>query len=287
MGTIVLTNDDGVMADGLRALHRAMLDRGLDVVVVAPSENRSGVSRNASYAQPVSLTPVENDDRVLACSGTPVDCVRAALMGDIAPDASLVVSGINHGPNLGDDTLNSGTVGAAIEGCLLGVPSFAISQQDYVGQFHILDALNQETPIYDHSAEIGALVAERALDWTSWPERAILNINIPAEVDEKRLRPQLTRLGRRFYRRGSVTSEEQGYSRAYRTYGKRTDPPPPYENEEGTDFGAIAAGDLSVTPFSYAWAKEDGSAALWRWADECCDDIGTALRRDRVEAAER
>src|ERR671935_128977 len=104
MGRIVLTNDDGVMADGLRALHRALLARGLDVVVVAPTENRSGVARNATYGSPVSVTPVDGDDLVLACSGTPVDCVRAALLGDIAPDASLVVSGINHGANLGDDT---------------------------------------------------------------------------------------------------------------------------------------------------------------------------------------
>ncbi|MGV1048823.1 MAG: 5'/3'-nucleotidase SurE [Solirubrobacterales bacterium] len=286
MGTIVLTNDDGVMADGLRALHRAMLDRGLDVVVVAPTQNRSGVSRNASYSRPVSLTPVDGNDRVLACSGTPVDCVRAALMGEVAPDASLVVSGINHGPNLGDDTLNSGTVGAAIEGTLLGVPAFAISQQDYVGQFHILDALNQETPIYDHSAEIGALIAERALGWTGWPERVVLNVNIPAEVDEQRLRPRLTRLGRRFYERGSVASEAHGSSRAYRTYGKRTDPPPPYEDGPETDFGAIAAGDLAITPFSYAWGREDDAGGIWRWADERCEDIGTALDRDRAEATE-
>jgi 5'-nucleotidase len=279
---IILTNDDGVMADGLRALHRAMLARGLDVLVVAPTENRSGVSRTATYSQPVSLTPVDGDEGVLACSGTPVDCVRAALLGDIAPDAALVVSGINHGPNLGDDSLNSGTVGAAIEGSLLGVPAFAVSQQDYPGHFHILDSLEQATPIYDGTAEIAAVIAERALEWEEWPERLILNVNVPAEVEEDRGRARLTRLGRRFYERGSVAREDHGY----RTYGKRTDPPPPFENEPDTDFGAVADGDLAVTPLSYAWHREGEFAAARDWAGRRCEDIDAALGRERTGAAE-
>ncbi len=171
MAKIVLTNDDGVMADGLRALHRALVARGLDVVVVAPTDNRSGVSRNATYSDPVSVTPVEGDESILACSGTPVDCVRAALLGDIAPDAALVLSGMNHGANLGDDILNSGTVGAAIEGALLGVPAIAVSQHSHPGFFHILDALDQSTPVYDETADIGALFAASAIRWDDWPDR--------------------------------------------------------------------------------------------------------------------
>ncbi|MEZ5078816.1 MAG: 5'/3'-nucleotidase SurE [Solirubrobacterales bacterium] len=284
MGPIVLTNDDGVMADGLRALHRALLARGLDVIVVAPAENRSGVSRNATYGEPVSLTPVDGDERVLACSGTPVDCVRAALLGDVAPDASLIVSGINHGPNLGDDTLNSGTVGAAIEGALLGAPAVAVSQQDYVGHFHILDSFDQATPIYDDSAAIAALLAERALTWEDWPERLVLNVNIPAEVNWASSRARLTRLGRRHYERGSVPREEHGFSHAYRTYGERTDPPPPYESDERTDFGALAAGDLAVTPLSYAWEAEGDRTVERRWTEQRCGDLDTALRQDREGA---
>ncbi|MBS1843046.1 MAG: 5'/3'-nucleotidase SurE [Actinobacteria bacterium] len=283
MGPILLTNDDGVMATGLRTLHRAMLRRGLDVLVVAPSENRSGVSRNATYGTPVTLTPVDGDERVLACSGTPVDCVRAAVLGDLAPDASLVVSGINHGPNLGDDTLNSGTVGAAIEGSLLGVPAFAVSQQDHVGHFHILDSFDQTTPIYDDTAAIAALLVERALAWTDWPDRLVLNLNVPAEVDVQRTRPEVTRLGRRFYAPGSVPRETDSSGYAYRTYGKRTDPPPPFESAAGTDFGAVAAGDLALTPLSYDW-QQGGDGDFRSWTAERCRDFDRALREEYGEA---
>lgn len=283
MGTILLTNDDGVGADGIDALHRALLARGLDVVLVAPSENRSGVSRTATYGSPVSVTPVDGDERVLACSGTPVDCVRAALLGDIAPDAALVVSGINHGPNLGDDTLNSGTVGAAVEGALLGLPAIAVSQQDYPGHFHILDSYDIEAPIYDHSAEIAALMADQALTWRDWPDRLVLNLNLPAEVDRERARPRPARLGRRNYERGAVPREQNGSSYGFRTYGKRTDPPPPYEADPETDFGTVAAGDLAVTPLLYDWGRGRDTEPAWSWTAARCEDLDEVLRRDHRE----
>jgi 5'-nucleotidase len=283
MGTIVLTNDDGVHAEGLGALHRAMLERGLDVVVVAPSENRSGVSRNATYGEPVVLSPVEGDERVLSCSGTPVDCVRAALLGDVAPDATLVVSGINHGANLGDDNLNSGTVGAAIEAALLGVHALAISQQSHVGFFHILDALDQTATVYDETARIGALAAELALECGGWPDRLVLNLNVPAEVDDARAQVDVTRLGRRYYTRGSVARGETEAGHTFRTYGDRTDPAPPFEDAPGTDFAAIAAGNLSLTPLSYAWGIESGGPGL-AWTQEQAIRLASALERERAGA---
>lgn len=285
MSRIILTNDDGVMADGLRALHRALLARGLDVVVVAPTENRSGVSRNATYSEPVSVTAVDGDDTVLACSGTPVDCVRAALVGDIAPDAALVVSGINHGANLGDDTLNSGTVGAAVEAVLLGVPAVAISQQSHHGFFHILDALDQSTPVYDETADIGALVAQCALGWTDWPERLVLNLNVPAHVNEDRTHIEVTRLGRRYYERGTVPRETHGFSRAYRTYGNREDPAPGYELEPGTDFAAVDAGNVSLTPLPYSWGNESRHADDLGWTGRRAAEIAEQLAQERAEVA--
>ena len=119
---LLVTNDDGIAAEGLHALTRGLAAAALPALVLAPSENRSGVSRNASYGRPVALERLSSVEGIphFSCQGMPVDCVRVGMLGELAAAAELVVSGINHGPNLGDDTLNSGTVGAAIEGALLG-----------------------------------------------------------------------------------------------------------------------------------------------------------------------
>lgn len=263
MSCVLLTNDDGVGADGLLAMHQALLERGLRVLVVAPSVNRSGVSRSATYGEPVTLTRVAGEDGVFECSGTPVDCVRASLLSGFAPDISMVLSGINHGANLGDDTLNSGTVGAAAEGALLGLPAIAVSQQSHKGFFHILDALDQTTPVYHETAEIAALIVELALEWESWPERALLNLNVPAEVNESSTEIRVSRLGRRFYQPGSADLEEHGFGHSVRTYGLRTDPAPPHEEGDDTDFGALAAGDVSVSLLSYAWDRDDQQDLSW------------------------
>ncbi len=276
MTRVVLTNDDGIMADGLRALHQATLERGLEVVVVAPADNRSGVARSATYSDPVSLTAAAGTVNVFGCSGTPVDCVRAALLGDVAPDAGLVVSGINHGANLGDDTLNSGTVGAAVEAALLGVPAIAFSQQSHVGFFHILDALDQSAVVYDETAAIAASIIECALSWRPWPDRVVLNVNLPAHVDRASAAVRVTRLGRRFYPRGSVAPERQGVAVGYRTYGDRAGTPPRHEDAPGTDFEAISRGDISITPLSYAWEGE-ASDELRDWADKACKDAHQSL----------
>jgi 5'-nucleotidase len=273
---VVLTNDDGIAAEGLHTLTRAIAAAALPAVVVAPAENRSGVSRNASYSRPVGLEPLSAGGGVeqLSCSGMPVDCVRLALLGRTAPAAELVVAGINHGPNLGDDTLNSGTVGAAIEGALLGAAGLAVSQQHFEGDFHILDSFDQTTPVYETTAAIAALFAAEMLARPA-PERTVLNVNVPATLRERRV--ELTRLGRRFYEPDSVFSGERDGVHGYFTYGRRGGPPPPFEDAPGTDFGAIAAGRVSATPISLAWHCEDGAAAALDWAGEVCAEVERRL----------
>lgn len=282
MGRILLTNDDGVGADGLRAMHQALLRRGLEVLVVAPSVNRSGVSRSATYGEPVTLTRVGGEVGVFECSGTPVDCVRASLLSGFAPDISMVLSGINHGANLGDDTLNSGTVGAAAEGTLLGLPAIAVSQQSHPGFFHILDALDQTTPVYHETAEIAALIVDRALSWEDWPERSLVNLNVPAEMSENSIKVSVTRLGRRFYEPGSVNLEEHGFGHRVRTYGRRNGPPPPYEDGSDTDFGALAAGEVSVSLLSYAWNKESEREGDLSWLRRRANELTDVLSHERT-----
>src|SRR5829696_7862815 len=129
---VLLTNDDGIGAQGLHALRRALLELdGLDVRVVAPHTNRSGTARSITTRSPIWVEEVEFDDGAVgfATEGTPVDCVRFADLGLIGDRPDLIVSGINHGSNLGDDVTYSGTVAAALEGIVLGLPAVAISQQ--------------------------------------------------------------------------------------------------------------------------------------------------------------
>jgi 5'-nucleotidase len=275
---VLLTNDDGIQARGLQALITALVDNDFDVLVVAPVDNQSGMSRSASYRGPVMLEPL-NEPGLLACHGTPVDCVRATLLSDLGSGVELVVSGINHGANLGDDTLNSGTVGAAVEGALLGVPAIAISQQSHPGDFHVLDALDQTTPVYDHTARIGALAVATVLDGDEPPHRSVLNLNVPANLRPDEVR--VTRLGRRFYPRASVPREGSDGALAFRTFGERTGPPPPFESEPGTDFRAIEDGAVSVTGLSYAWhAGHSERAALASWTRATANELHRRMIAD-------
>jgi 5'-nucleotidase len=279
----VLTNDDGIAAEGLHTLTRAIAAAAVPAVVVAPAENRSGVGRHAFYGRPVALESLAEAGGIahFSCSGMPVDCVRVALLGRTAPEAELVVSGINHGPNLGDDTLNSGTVGAAIEGALLGVPGLAVSQQHFDGDFHILDSFDPSTPVYDTTAAIAAMFALEMLARPG-PERAVINVNVPATVREPKV--EVTRLGRRFYEPDSVFAGERDGVHGLFTYGRRGGPPPPFEDAPGTDFAALEAGRVSATPISFAWHREDGVPAALEWATEVCAAVDRRLEGAAIGA---
>src|SRR3954447_21373124 len=130
---VLLTNDDGIMAEGLQALRRALIDvPGVELAVIAPDSNRSAIGRGITTRRPLWVEEVEFGDGTVgyACDGTPVDCVRFASLGLIEGfTAELIVSGINHGSNLGDDITYSGTIAAALEGVVLGIPGIAVSQQ--------------------------------------------------------------------------------------------------------------------------------------------------------------
>ncbi|MFT5607108.1 MAG: 5'-nucleotidase, partial [Parvicella sp.] len=159
----LLSNDDGYMAPGLAALKRALADLGR-VVVVAPEQNHSGASQSLTLSRPLNANQVSND--IYAVSGTPADCVHLAVTGllDVMPD--MVVSGINAGSNLGDDTLYSGTVGAAIEGRHLGLPAIAVS------------LVGREEKNYEAAAKITADILIK-LQQQPLPNDTILNINVP------------------------------------------------------------------------------------------------------------
>jgi 5'-nucleotidase len=246
---ILLTNDDGIQASGLHALRRTLLAvPGVELAVIAPDANRSASARSITTRQPLWVEEVEFGDGTtgFATDGTPVDCVRFATLGLIGFQPELIVSGINHGANLGDDITYSGTVAAALEGVVLGVPAIAVSQQSMKREMDF--RFGRDFDFTAAAAFVGHLVAglpERPL-----PDGTLLNVNCPAVSAEELAGATVTRLGKRIYRDRLELQEEDpggGRRKRYRIYGDD----PTYHHEDGTDFAALDADLISVTPLHF------------------------------------
>jgi 5'-nucleotidase len=240
---VLLTNDDGITATGLNAMRRALLELpDVDLEVIAPDSNRSATGRAVTLRDPIWVEELEFGDGTtgFATDGTPVDCVRFAALGLIEEPPELIVSGINHGANLGDDITYSGTVAAALEGIMLGIPAIAVSLVRG-GDFEPL----------------AAFVARMAdeLDEVPMPAGTLLNVNGPGG-DVKGARA--CRLGKRVYNDKMELTEEEGGRRRYRLYGEE----PGYEHEAGTDFAAIGEGLIAVTPIHFDLTDQAGVEEL-------------------------
>lgn len=239
---ILLTNDDGIGAQGLQALRRELREiDGVRLDVIAPDSNRSASARSITVRSPLSVQEVEFEDGDLghATDGTPVDCVRFADVGLVGHRPDLIVSGINHGVNLGDDVTYSGTVAAAMEGVILGIPAIAVSQQSTDQEMGYTPRRHYD---FDVAARFTAATVTELLEHPM-PEGTLLNINVPGADPEG---VDVTRLGRRLYRdelREVETDEDDG-RRRYRIYGYE----PGLDDEPGTDIGAIARRRIAVTP---------------------------------------
>ena len=254
---VLLTNDDGLQAEGIQALRRALLEvPGIELAVIAPDSNRSATARSITTRRPIWVEEVDFGDGTVgyATDGTPVDCVRFAALGLIDGfQAELIVSGINHGFNLGDDITYSGTVAAAFEGLVLGIPGIAVSQQSTAREMDF--RLGGEFD-FGTAAAFAARVVEEIED-LPLPEGTLLNINVPAgEVDGV----EVARLGKRIYRDALEVVEhgETPARKRYRVYGDMPD----YHREAGTDMAAIADGRISVTPLHFDLTDRPGIATL-------------------------
>jgi 5'-nucleotidase len=241
---VLLTNDDGIEADGLQALRRALQELDcIRLVVIAPDGNRSAMARSITTRRPLWVTEVDFGDGSVgyATDGTPVDCVRLAQLGLIDDfHLDLVVSGINHGANLGDDITYSGTVAAALEGLLLGVPGIAVSQQSLSRELDFSVGSGYDFGLA--ARFVGRLVG--SLESRPLPPGTLLNINVPGgEPDEV----EVTRLGKRIYRDELRLEGEEGGRRRYWVYG--TDPG--FHDDAGTDLAAVAAGRIALTPIHF------------------------------------
>ncbi|MHB8658599.1 MAG: 5'/3'-nucleotidase SurE [Solirubrobacteraceae bacterium] len=256
---VLLTNDDGIEAAGLQALRRALLETvpGIRLAVIAPDGNRSAMARSITTRRPLWVEEIDFGDGTVgfATDGTPVDCVRLARLGLVEGfEAALVVSGINHGANLGDDITYSGTVAAALEAIVLGLPGIAVSQQSSALE---LDFRQGSAFQFATAARFAArLVAE--LESVPLPHGTLLNVNVPGSEPEG---VEVARLGKRVYRDElALVDEGSGSRRLYRIYGDAS-----YERDEtGTDLAAVAKGRIAVTPLHFDLTDHEGLNALQR-----------------------
>jgi len=254
--TILVSNDDGVHAPGLVALVQALREVG-HVVVVAPERNWSAVGHTKTMHKPLRATqvvlPAAEGITAYQSNGSPSDCVALGLLGLAGRPVDLVVSGINDGANVSTDLLYSGTFAAAAEAAIAGVPAFAISLD--AGQY-----LN-----YRSAAAFAAALARRMLARTAEApgERPwLLNVNVPDRPEAERVGIQVTRLGTRVYRDALVERIDPRGRRYYWIGGNV----PTGLAEEGTDIGALAAGDISITPVHLDLTDEARIEELRAWA---------------------
>jgi 5'-nucleotidase len=229
---------------------------GIDLAVIAPDSNRSATARSITTREPLWVEEVVFDDGSIgyATAGTPVDCVRFAVLGLVESTPELIVSGINHGTNLGDDITYSGTVAAAFEGVVLGIPAIAVSQQASGGEMDFRDSDRFD---FGAGAAFAARLVEE-LERVPIPEGTLLNVNVPwREPTEARA----CRLGKRIYRDRLELKEEAGGRKRYRIYGDR----PGFHKEDGTDFAAIGDGAIAVTPLHFDLTDTAGVETLGRF----------------------
>lgn len=233
---ILVTNDDGIHADGLLALADALSDTA-SVTIVAPERERSAGGHAITLHKPLRITRVNISHtlaEVYGTNGTPADCVVLGLLDVVEEVPDCVVAGINRGPNLGEDLMYSGTVSAAMEAAIMGVPAFAISVADY-------DAAD-----FDVAARFAADLAVR-IGRAGLPEESFLNVNVPNLPADQIRGAKVTSLGRRRYK-GRLEKREDPRGRTYYWLGGD---PTATDLTEATDTGAVANGWISVTPLHF------------------------------------
>ena len=249
MSLILLTNDDGIYSPGLLALRQAAQSIG-EVAVFAPDHNWSAAGHRKTMHKPLRVqeTQLADGSPALITNGGPADCVALAVLGILPQPPDLVLSGINPGANVAQDLTYSGTVAAALEGLISGIPSIAVSLASRDGNAD-----------FGCAARFAAMLASRVLQ--SGRTDILLNLNVPAIPCHEIAGVEITRLGRHYYRDVLVERQDPRGRKYYWIGGE----PPTGIPEEGTDVGALAAGRISVTPLHLDLTAHHMLDELNRW----------------------
>ena len=242
---ILLSNDDGYLAPGLQHLHDALAPLG-EITVVAPEQDRSGASNSLTLDRPLSIRCARNGFYYV--NGTPTDCVHLAVTGFLDELPDIIVSGINLGANMGDDTIYSGTVAAATEGYLLGIPAIAISLASKAGAHF---------PTAAHVAADMVRRFKRTDNRTPW----LLNVNVPDIPFAELAGTDVTRLGKRHKAEPVIKTTSPRGETVYWVGAAG----PAADSGTGTDFCAVAANRVSVTPLQIDLTHYDEQAAVHGW----------------------
>ncbi len=247
---VLVSNDDGVDAPGIRALAVGLREAGHEVMVVAPDRDRSGASNSLTLDVPLRLKRI--DPHTCSIAGTPADCVHLALTGMLGYEPDIVVSGINNAANLGDDVIYSGTVSAAMEGRFLGLPAVAVS----------LVTHRHEAKHYPTAARAAVEIVAR-LKADPLPADTILNVNVPDLPWDELRGFEVTRLGNR-HRSEACQPQEDPRGRTVYWIG-----PAGAEQDAGagTDFHAVRTGCISITPILVDLTRYEALDKVAGWVD--------------------
>jgi 5'-nucleotidase len=247
---ILVSNDDGYLATGINTL-TAALEQVAHVVVVAPDRNRSAASNSLTLSRPLRIT--EYGPRRYKVDGTPSDCVHLAVTGFLDEEPDLVVSGINHGANLGDDVIYSGTVAAAMEGRFLGLPTIAVS---LVGKTLVGARLTN----FDTAARVAVELVQK-IERAGLAPDTVLNVNVPDLPYAELQGIRATRLGFR-HKSEQILRDTDPYGRPIYWIGPAGGGA---DTGEGTDFHAIAEGAAAVTPLKVDLTRHEDVTGMARW----------------------
>lgn len=247
---VLVSNDDGVDAPGIRALAAGLRKAGHEVLTVAPDRDRSGASNSLTLDAPIRVVQVD------ACTwrvhGTPTDCVHVAITGLLEQEPDIVVSGINNTANLGDDVIYSGTVAAAMEGRFLGLPAIALS----------LNTIDHDGKHYDTAARAAVEILSRLVT-DPLPADTILNVNVPdlAWGDVRGF--EVTRLGNR-HRAEPCTQQDDPRGRRWWWIGAAG---AEHDAGPGTDFHAVRTGNISVSPIHVDLTRYQALEQVSSWVE--------------------
>src|SRR5210317_2273557 len=241
----LLSNDDGYQAPGIRELAKALAKIG-NVVIVAPEENKSASSSSLTLKNPLTITEAEKN--IYYINGTPTDCVHIALSGFLKFKPDMVISGINDGPNMGDDTIYSGTVAAAMEGYLYDIPSFAIS-------------MGAKEPKYFETAAQVTLDLIKKYEINPFSKPTLLNVNVP-DLPYKEIQGiSVTRLGKRHQAEPVIQSNSPNGEKLY-WVGAAGEP---NDGGPGTDFFAMKENCVSISPIQADLTQHKEISMLSEW----------------------